>query len=223
MPISRLSLYGNPNIGAFLFATDKFALVPPDIPSKFAEEISTTLKVSICKTTICGSVLLGIFITGNSRGILVPHNAREEEVSLIESNVGVPVVQYNGKKNALGNMVLLNDSFAVVGVGADPELKTLLSKILEVEVYEGTIAGLSLPGVCAVVNNKAMLCHPQTTDEEARRLEEIFNIPVNISTVNCGYPYLRVGMLANSYGVVVGEATTGPEMAHIESSLGLIG
>jgi len=223
LPISRLSLYGNPNIGAFLFATDKFALAPPDIPRKFEEEMSSTLRVPLYKTTICGSVLLGIFITGNSKGLLVPHNAKEDEISFIESSVSIPVVQYNGKKNALGNMVLVNDSVAAVGVGADPELKSLLSKTLGVEVYEVNIAGLSLPGVCAVTNNKAMLCHPQTTDEEVKKLEEIFNIPVNISTVNCGYPYLRVGMLANSYGVVVGEATTGPEMAHIEASLGLIG
>lgn len=216
-------MYGNPNIGAFLFATDKFVLAPPDVPTKFAEEISTTLKVPLHQTTICGSVLLGIFIAGNSNGILVPHNAKEEEISFIEKNVGVPVFQYEGKKNALGNMILLNDSAALVGVGTDPELKSLVSKALNVDVYEGSIAGLHLPGVCAVINNKAMLCHPQTTEDEAKKLEEIFNIPVNISTVNCGYPYLRVGMLANSYGVVVGDATTGPEMAHIEASLGLIG
>lgn len=223
MPISRLSLYGNPNIGAFLFATDKFALIPPDVPSKSAEEISATLKVPLYRTTICGSVLLGIFITGNSKGILVPHNANEEEISYIRSTTGIPVIQYNGKKNALGNMVLINDTIAMVGAGTDSDLKSLLSETLQVDVFEGSIAGLSLPGVCAVANNRAVLCHPQTSEEEIRKLEEIFNIPVNISTVNCGYPYLRVGMLANSYGVVVGDATTGPEMAHIESSLGLIG
>jgi translation initiation factor 6 len=48
-------------------------------------------------------------------------------------------------------------------------------------------------------------------------------MPVDISTVNCGFPYLRVGMAANSNGAVVGNATTGPEMVRIESSLGIIG
>lgn len=222
MPITRLSLYGNPNIGAFLFATDKFVLVPPDVPQKFAEDISTTLKVPVNRTTICGSVLLGIFIAGNSKGVLVPHNAKDEEISFIESSTGLPVFQYNGKRNALGNMTLLNDTAALVGSRTDPELKTLISDHLGVDVYEGCIAGLSMPGVCAVINNKAMLCHPQITEEETSKLGEIFNIPINVSTVNCGFPYLRVGMVANSYGVVVGEATTGPEMAHIEMSLGLV-
>ncbi|MGQ9760138.1 MAG: translation initiation factor IF-6 [Candidatus Methanomethylicaceae archaeon] len=223
MPISRVSLYGNPNVGAFLFATDKFALVPPDAPPKFVEEATATLKVPLYKTTICGSVLLGIFIAGNSKGILVPHNAKDEEVALIQASTGLPVIQYNGKNNALGNMILINDSAALVGPKTDQQLKSLIANHLGVEVHEGRIAGLSMPGVCAVANNRALLYHPQATEEETAKLEEIFNIPAHVSTVNCGFPYLRVGMVANSYGVIVGDATTGPEMAHIESSLGLIG
>lgn len=166
---------------------------------------------------------MGIFIAGNSKGILVPHNAKDEEIAFIHTTTGLPVVQYNGKNNALGNMILVNDSVALVGPNTDQKLKSLITDTLGVEVYEGRIGGLSMPGVCAVVNNKALLCHPQTTEEETKKLEEIFNIPVHLSTVNCGFPYLRVGMAVNSYGVIVGMETTGPEMAHIESSLGLIG
>ncbi|MCS7098045.1 MAG: translation initiation factor IF-6 [Candidatus Methanomethyliaceae archaeon] len=222
MPISRASIYGNSNIGVFVFANDSFALVPYDAPEKFVAEISNTLKVPVHRATICGSVLLGIFIIGNSRGILVPHNAREDEISFIEKATDFPIIQYRGKYNALGNMILLNDKSALVSPRADKELRLLISNELGVEVFEGQIAGVSLPGACAVMNSRAILCHPKTSNEEMAKLEKIFNKPVHPSTVNCGIPYLRVGMIVNSNGAVVGEDTTGPEMAHIESSLGLV-
>jgi translation initiation factor 6 len=223
LPITRLSLYGNSNIGAFTFATDKFALIPPDTPPGMAEDLSSTLSVPAYRTTVGGSVLLGIFLTGNSRGIIVPNSATEEEISFIEREVKVPVAIYSGKKNALGNMILVNDRVAMVGSGMDPALKTLIAKHIEVKVQEGRIATLSMPGVCAVINNRGVVAHPLTSEEEMARLGELFNIPVDVSTINCGFPYLRVGMTANSNGAVVGEATTGPEIFRIESSLGLMG
>ncbi|MDH5806459.1 MAG: translation initiation factor IF-6 [Candidatus Methanomethylicaceae archaeon] len=222
MPISRSSIYGNSNIGAFTFANDFFALVPYDSPDKFVFEISNTLKVPVYKTTICSSVLLGIFIVGNSKGILVPHNAKEEEINFIKKVTGFSIIQYKGKSNALGNMILINDKSALVSPKADKDLKQLISKELGVEVFDGQIAGISMPGACAVINSKGILCHPQASNEEIAILEKIFNKPVYPSTVNCGIPYLRIGMVVNSYGAVVGEETTGPEIAHIESSLGLV-
>jgi len=222
LSITRLSLYGNPNIGAFTFATDTFALIPPDMPPGAAEDFSSALGVPTFRATVGGSVLLGIFLTGNSRGVIVPNSATEEEISFIEREAKVPVAVYDGKKNALGNMILVNDRAAMVGSGIDPVLKDLIAKHLKVKVHEGRIATLSMPGVCAVINNRGIVAHPLTSEEEMARLGELFNIPVDVSTINCGFPYLRVGMTANSHGVIVGEETTGPEMARIESSLGFM-
>jgi translation initiation factor 6 len=120
-------------------------------------------------------------------------------------------------------MVLVNDKAALVGSQADPALIDLVSTHLRVEVRKGSIANLEMTGVCAVVNGKGLVAHPMTTDPELKELGELFNIRVDISTVNCGFPYLRVGMAANSNGAVVGNATTGPEMVRIESSLGITG
>jgi len=223
LSITRLSLYGNPNIGAFTFATDKFVLIPPDMPPGTAEDFSSALGVPAYRATVGGSVLLGVFLTGNSRGVILPNSATEEEISFIEREVKVPVAIYSGKKNALGNMVLVNDRVAMVGPGMDPALKALIAKHLEVKVHEGRIATLSMPGVCAVINNRGVVTHPLTSEEEMASLGELFNIPVDVSTINCGFPYLRVGMTANSHGAVVGEETTGPEMVRIESSLGFMG
>ena len=67
MPLSRISLYGNANVGAFIFATDRCALIPNDAPASVEREVSEALEVPVLRATVGGSVLLGIFIIGNSR------------------------------------------------------------------------------------------------------------------------------------------------------------
>lgn len=223
MPLSRISLYGNANVGAFIFATDRCAMIPNDAPLSVEREVSEALGVPTLKATVGGSVLLGIFIVGNSKGIILPATSSDEEISAIAGATDLPVAVYDGKKNALGNMVLANDTAALVAPQTDPSLIDLVSEHLGVEVRTGTIAGISMTGVCAVVNRKGLVAHPMVTDAEVKALAELFNIPVDISTVNCGFPYVRVGIVANSNGAVVGSATTGPEMVRIESSLGIIG
>jgi translation initiation factor 6 len=223
LTLARISIYGNPNVGAFTFATDKFVLVPPDTPKSTLDVISSTFQVPVHKAMVGGSVLLGIFLAGNSNGLILPNIVTEEEYSALEKSVPVPLAVYEGKKNALGNMALINDSMAMVGPEAEKDFKDLVESHLKVCVATGRIAGLNMPGVCAAINGKGIVSHPLTTEEESAALGEIFNIPVDISTVNCGFPYVRVGLTANSCGAVVGEATTGPEMVRIDSSLGLSG
>jgi translation initiation factor 6 len=223
LPLSRISLYGNANVGAFIFASDRCAIIPSDSPPSVEAEVSEALGVPVLKATIGGSVLLGIFIVGNSRGIILPGASTDEEIDAIHMATGLPVAVYDGKKNALGNMILVNDNAALVGPQTDPSLTDLVSEHLKVKVKTGTIAGIAMAGVCAIANQKGLVAHPLTTDAEVGELAKLFNIPVDISTVNCGFPYVRVGIAANSKGAVVGNATTGPEMARIESSLGITG
>jgi len=170
--------------------------------------------------TIGSSVLLGIFITGNSNGLILPGIITAEEQAALK-RIGIPLAIYEGKKNALGNMVLVNNTDAMVSPGSDPLLCDLVRDHLKVRLHEGRVADLEMPGVCAVVNSKGCVAHPMATESELGHLREIFNTPVDISTVNRGFPYLRVGITANSQGAVVGEATTGPEMVRIETSLGI--
>ncbi len=193
------------------------------MPEGVTREFSSTLDVPVCRASVGGSVLLGIFIIGNSNGLILPYTVTDEELSIIEKALNVPIAIYEGKKNALGNMVLMNEKTALVGPGSDNALKELIASHLKVEVHEGTIAGISMAGVCAAVNSKGIVAHPLTSESEMANLSKIFNMPIDVSTINCGFPYLRVGMTANSKGVVVGQQTTGPEMARIESSLGLQG
>ena len=59
------------------------------------------------------------------------------------------------------------------------------------------------------------------SDEELRRLSEFFEVPVDIGTVNFGVAFIRTGLVANNYGALVGEKTTGPEILRITKALSI--
>jgi len=119
-------------------------------------------------------------------------------------------------------LVLANDKGAVV----DPRLKgteiKLISETLDVEVVPSEIAGLTYVGSLAVVTNKGLIAHPMLKDEERKVLEDVFKVPVDVGTVNCGIPYVGTGLIANSHAAVAGSMTTGPEMFIIGNALDVV-
>ena len=82
MSILRLSFGQNPYVGAFVRATDKFALIPDTVPAPTVEKIKETLKVDTYKLTLDGSRLLGVFLAANSKGLLVPHFVDDKQISI---------------------------------------------------------------------------------------------------------------------------------------------
>ena len=53
-------------------------------------------------------------------------------------------------------------------------------------------------------------------------LEELFGLPVDVGTVNLGSPLVGSGLLANSFGYLAGEESTGLELGRIEDALGFL-
>lgn len=127
-----------------------------------------------------------------------------------------------GKINAAGNVILANDSAAIVHPGLSKRACDTISKVLGVEVTKGTIGGLKTVGMAASINNKGILVHPRASDAEIAVLEDIFKLPVDVGTVNFGSPLVGSGILANSNGYLTGTETTGPELGRIEDALGFL-
>lgn len=73
-----------------------------------------------------------------------------------------------------------------------------------------------------MANSKGAVVHPGATEEEMERVSEVLGVDVEVGTVNRGSPYVGVGIVVNSKGAVVGEDTTGPELARLEDALYLI-
>lgn len=216
------SIVGSPSIGVYSLATEDIVMIPRMVPQKKAEEFADWLKVKLAYTSISGSVLTGALACANSNGMLLPNSVREEELAQIRSVFDGNITIMETKKTAYGNLVLTSDKGAL----ADPRFKAAeikkVADTLGVEVLQGEIAGLPYVGSLAVATSKGVLAHPQLKDEERKVLEQVFKVPVDVGTVNCGIPYVGTGLIANSHGAVAGSLTTGPEMFIIDNALGTV-
>ncbi len=217
--IEKISIYGSSSIGVFIFTSETFSLIPPDIDFRKIKIIENTLNTKVFSTTIMNSKLLGIFVIGNSKGILVPKLVLEREISSLKKyldNINIGII--DSKVTALGNLILTNDHAAIVS----PYLSGLSKKIqeiLDVEVIIKDIGGSPLVGAMALVTNRGGLVHPMIPDDEIDFLKDFFKVNMNVGTINRGYPYIRVGMVANSKGALIGMDTTGPEIMRIMATL----
>ena len=222
MPLFLFDVFGNASIGVYSLVNDKIAILPPQVPETKRHKVENWLKVKVIPTTIGKSVIIGVLACSNSNGIILPPFTDEEEIESIKSASDLNITVMNTKKTAYGNMVLANDKGAIVGSELEKEDVNKIKDTLGVEVVSSKIAGLSYVGSLATATNKGVLAHPLLKDEEREVMEDVFKVPVDVGTVNCGIPYVATGLLANSNGAVVGLLTTGPEMFIIGQALDVV-
>jgi translation initiation factor 6 len=216
------SIVGSASIGVYSLANDRFAVIPQMVPRKKAERTAELLKVQLVHTSISSSVLTGAFACANSNGILLPNSVQEEELAIIKAAFDGNIKVMETKKTAYGNLVLANDSGAVV----DPRFKERevrqIAETLGVDAVAAEIAGLPYVGSLAMATNRGVLAHPLLKDDEKRILEDVFKVPVDVGTVNCGIPYVGTGLIGNSHAAVAGSLTTGPEIFIIGNALDVV-
>jgi translation initiation factor 6 len=215
-------IVGSASIGVYSLTNDMIVVIPQMVPLKKAKRTAEWLKVKLIHTSISGSVLAGALACGNSNGMLLPSSVRDEELAAIRASFEGNITVMETKKTAYGNLVLANDSGAVV----DPRFKEheirQIAETLGVDTVAGEIAGLSYVGSLAVATNKGVLAHPLLKDEEKKLLESTLKVPIDVGTINCGIPYVGTGLVGNSNAAVAGSLTTGPEMFIIGNALDVV-
>ncbi len=220
MPVYKISINGNVNIGVFIFANDKLCLIPQTTPQKVIDVIEEALKVHVYKVKIADTPIIGIFVAGNNRGMLLPNILNDDEIRMFkriceENNMKMHIL--SSKRNALGNLILANDAAALVSMLMDDARLAEIEETLEVKhVTKGFIAGIPTVGSAAAITNKGLLLHPDTPETEIEKLAKFFNVKADVGTVNFGSSFVRSGLVVNSKGAIVGELTTGPEIMRIE-------
>ncbi len=216
----RLRIAGSSLLGVFARCTEKIVLVPPEAGPEAVGALEERLGVAAIRTVVGGSSVLGSLISANSQGFVVTQHASEDELSRLSEQGRV--ARLPGKINAAGNVILANDNAALVHPGLSTRACEAVSETLGVEVVKGTIGGLKTVGMAAIATNKGLLVHPRASEEEISILEDLFELPVDVGTVNFGSPLVGSGLLANSHGYIVGDETTGPELGRIEDALGFL-
>jgi translation initiation factor 6 len=159
--------------------------VPYEVGPEAFEFVQAGLKVEAVRMLAGGSAVLGSLIAANSSGFIVTHHAGDEEMKLLREHGRV--ARLPSKNNAAGNIILANDSAALIHPGLSAKASEAIAETLCVEV-----------------------------------LEDLFELPVDVGTVNLGSPLVGSGVLANSHGYLAGEDTTGPELGRLEDALGFL-
>lgn len=223
--VIKLDFNNNPNIGFYGIATDKFCLLGKSVPQKYIKKIEEALSVPVVKVNVYGTSLLGIFLVGNSKSLLVPSVARKREVEEIKkklSSYDVEVQVLDSKENALSNNILVNDEVGVISKTFSKEEAEKIKEWLDVEIIKADLANSKVPGSAGVLTNKGGVFHLDIEEKQIKRLENLVGFKIGIGSVNMGNPWVRSGVIANSNGFLIGDLSSGYEIARIDESLGFI-
>jgi translation initiation factor 6 len=223
LSVTLMGIFGCASVGCYILTTEKMALVPPQLSVGKVKRLEETLKVKAVKTTVGSSVLIGALASANSKGVVLPHFAQDEEIEKIKSAFPeINIALMETKRTAYGNIVLANDHGAVVDPRLNDKDVTSVAEALCVEAIRSEIAGLPYVGSLAAATNKGAIAHPMIKEEEQKLLQSVLKVPVDVGTVNCGIPYVGTGLIGNTEGALVGFITTGPELVIIENALDLV-
>ena len=126
----------------------------------------------------------------------------------------------NIRATALGNLIAANDRGAIVSPLVERSVIPRIKEVLGVEnIVQQQVASIPTVGSLMVVTNKGGVIHPGASDDEIKMLSSIFGVELMTATVNFGIYFVRAGIVANDYGALVGDDTTGPELVRIQQAL----
>ncbi len=216
----RTNFDGDPNIGLYGFATDKYCISGR---GRYSDKLKEVLGVTVHAFDVFNMDLVRIFCTGNSTGVVIPYILGEYDSTVfdrIKRHFEVLVIRDN--HTSVGNLILLNDK----GIILSPLLKRHKK---DVEKFFGlgcavtTIAGVNIVGNLGFATNRGCLLHPKVREKEKRLIEKTLGVDADITTVNFGSPYPGAGLIANGNGLIVSEQSSGPELGRITDVLGFLG
>ncbi len=221
MHVLTANTQGNPNIGLYAYATDKYCILGPEA-ANLKEAIEEALSVPVIITTIAGTSLTGVFLAGNEKTLLVPGIAFEHEIERLEK-AGITVGLFDTTHTALGNNLVANEHGCLAGPMFTTEEREELHELLGVPVHQFAIAGVEVVGSALAATGKGGLIHRDATRFEQDMAIDTLRLPRLLpGTVNMGVPYVRAGIIANSNGFLIGTASGGPEIGNADEAFGFL-
>jgi translation initiation factor 6 len=217
MKFATLNFQNNPHLGIFTFATDNFCLTNKEMREKDVILFQKVLKIPVYRISVLGTSLIGMFIGGNSKGVIISDRLQEEEIEEIKKYTKVFVIET--KHTAIGNLILANDKGCIISKEIESFRKDI-ANFLGVETKIGTIASMELVGSLAVANSNGCLTTKWIKSKEKDLIEKTLEVKVSCGSVNFGSQWIRSGLVANSNGFLAGEETTGIELGIIAEALG---
>ena len=216
--ISLLEFESNPNIGFYMFANDKFALLGKEVDEKVKEEMENILTVPLHSLKILNSELLGMFIAGNNDYLITPPLEKEEKETLskICKKYETKIIEIDDNLNALGNNLILGDSYILANSNYSKELLDNLAKQTKLKIIKLKHENYENPGsIATFANSKFFL----SQEIEESQVKPILKQVGGVGTVNSGNNFVSSGIVANKFGILIGSASTTVEIQNIVESL----
>lgn len=223
MHILTTNFNGMNNVGLYGFANDHFALIGKEISDDIAEEIAKTLKVPVHRITIAGTSLIGVFISGNNKKILVPSIIFDDEKESLKE-LGIDFEILDTKLTCLGNNILCTDDKAIISKEFSESEEKRISSFLGVETLKIKLGGIFAIGSLVVLNkskDKALMSN-DFNREDQKVLEDFFKVEATPGSINMGSPYVSSGIICNSNGLIIGSNSGGPEITNADEALGFV-
>ncbi|MGD1004355.1 MAG: translation initiation factor IF-6 [Methanoregulaceae archaeon] len=211
---------GDPHIGVFSRVLDDVAVLPPEATDIFKQAIKSALDVELVETTIQDSSIIGSLVAGNRKGFVVSGLATKKEIAILSEHREVMLLSET--MNAAGNVILVNDKFAIIHPDMEKENAQEIGEFLKVDVMQTSLGGIKTVGMAGVVTNKGMIVPPRATEQELAKLSEFCGIPVGTGTINMGGSLIGTGVLVNTRGYIAGAQTSGFELGRIEDVFGFL-
>lgn len=220
--VSLMDFQGNPNIGIYMFANNKFCLLGQNINEAKKKEIEKTLGVSVYKISILSTQLIGIFITGNDEFLLIPQITQEEylEIKNIAKKYDVKIITLKSKLNTLGNNICISDREILINSDYDKEV---IDNIKKETAYKVTTIKSkkfnSIGSTTKFLNGKFFLSQEYDQNE----IKKINKKKIGgIGTINHGSQYIASGVIGNNNGIIIGKTSTSVEIQNIIENLNYI-
>jgi translation initiation factor 6 len=220
--MSKINLGGGGYVGAFATATEKYLFVSKNAEHGDSLRAAKALGVDAVPLSISSSELVGILCRANSNGILVSNLIEERELEHLKSlGLGINVGVLESDLNAIGNNVLANDRIAIINPEYGQADIMRIREVLGVEVIKQSIGGFRTVGANNILTNRGFVINNRSEDEEKDRIDSLLGFESTRTTANTGSLSIGISAVANGRGLVVGEETTGFELARIMEGLNI--
>ncbi len=210
------TVLGSTEVGLFALATDSYLLISKHVNPSKRRTFEEVLNTSAVATSLAESILISPFAAGNSNGLILTTLTLNEEFAKIKRSIpNINIARLDTKYTAIGNLILCNDKGALISPVLERSATKIIEDVLGVETVTAKIAGRTYLGSLAVATNNGTLVHVDADDEEIKIVKNVLKVDVERGTINGGVRFPRSSMVANSWGVIVGARTTGPELMTI--------
>jgi len=219
MKVKSLLFNGDSNIGLHTYVAKDYALVGMKLSDSEHKSLEDVFGVPVHQVSIAGTSLVGVFLVGNSKNLLVPNIIFDSEKKHLDK-LGISYEVFDTELTCLGNNIAVNESSAVIHKSFDKKEMKFIKEHLGLDhVEQMTIADVENVGSCIVMNSLGGVVHRFASMDEIKKLKKLFGITFGIGTINMGGPLVRSGVACNDRGFIVGSSSGGPEMVNIDENL----